>query len=312
LEYSHKPVLVGEVVKYLVADPDGIYVDGTVGTGGHSLVIGKILSTKGQLICLDRDPEGVELSKQRLSFLGDRAKVFQANYAELDIILHFLGVKEVNGVLLDLGMSSHQLERSGRGFSFIRDEPLDMRMNPDDEKTARELVNGLSETALENILKNYGEEKRSKSIARAIVRARKKKPIETSLQLASLIESTYPLSQRHRKHPATRTFQALRIAVNRELDNIEIFLEKIPFLLAPKGRLVVISYHSLEDRLIKHAMVDWEKDCVCPKEFPKCVCNKVRLFRRLLKRAVKPGQREIEENPRARSALMRVAERMEP
>ncbi|MBW1797890.1 MAG: 16S rRNA (cytosine(1402)-N(4))-methyltransferase RsmH, partial [Deltaproteobacteria bacterium] len=249
MDYPHLPVLVEEVVKYLVAVPDGTYVDGTVGNGGHSLAIGKGLIGKGSLICLDRDPDAVALSKKRLASLGEKVSVIRASYADLDQVLMELAIEKVDGVLLDLGMSSYQLEESGRGFSFLRDEPLDMRMDPDDEITARHLVNSLLPKELESILKKYGEERRARSIVRAIVRAREKEPIETSSRLADLIKSVSPPSYGSKaRHPATRTFQALRVAVNKELQNIEVFLNKIPFLLAKGGRLVILSYHSLEDR----------------------------------------------------------------
>lgn len=310
MEYPHQPVLINKTVEYIITIPDGVYVDGTVGTGGHSMAIGKQLSEKGVLICLDRDPDAVRLSKKRLNFLGNSVFVIKANYVDLDIVLNDLGFKEVNGVLLDLGMSSYQLESSGRGFSFSRDEPLDMRMDPELELTARHLVNTLSKRYLAKILKDYGEEKRAKSIAGAIDRARKNRPIETSLQLAVLIKS---ISRSYHpsiaRHPATKTFQALRIAVNRELENLDTFLRKVPALMAKGGRLAFLSYHSLEDRLVKQAMMGWEKECVCPPDFPYCVCGKVSLFRRLFKKGLKPDQMEIDENPRARSALLRVAER---
>ncbi len=309
--YLHQPALVNEVIKYLGPAWDGIYVDGTVGTGGHSFAIGKYLVGKGRLICLDRDPEALSISKERLAFLGDRACVIKANYSDLDKVLKDLGIEAAKGVLLDLGVSSQQLENSGRGFSFLRDEPLDMRMDPDDEPNAHYLINHLSSGDLEKILKDYGEEKKSRLIAGAIVMARKVKYIESSFQLAQLIESVVPPSRRSKgKHPATLTFQALRIVVNKELQNIKIFLNKIPSLIAKGGRLVVLSYHSLEDRLVKQAMVDWERKCMCPPDFPVCVCGKAPLFKRLIKKGLRPSQKEIEENPRARSAILRAAERI--
>lgn len=300
-----------EVVRYLVAIPDGTYVDGTVGMGGHSLAIGMALTGKGRLVCLDLDPDAVRLSRQRLAVLGKRVFVIKAGFSELDRVLGDLGVKQVEGVLLDLGMSSYQLEMSGRGFSFRREEPLDMRMDPEKVQTAHHLVNNLPVRELEAILKDYGEERRAKSISRAIVKARTTKPIETSLQLAELIKSIFPPSFRSRaRHPATRTFQALRIAVNKELQNLETFLNRIPTMLVKGGRLVVLSYHSLEDRLVKQAMVHWERRCTCPPDFPDCVCGKVPLFRRLFKRGLRASQGEVEENPRARSAILRAAERI--
>ena len=312
MEYPHRPVLVREVVKYLVTHTGGVYVDGTVGSGGHSAAIGKFLTEKGRLICLDRDPEAVRLSAERLSFLGNIVCVRKANFADLDNVLKNLEVGEVQGALLDLGMSSFQIEKSGRGFSFSRNEPLDMRMDPDEMQTASHLVNNLSSKELERLLKDYGEERRAKLIVRAIINERSKKPIVTSSRLAELTKSIVPSPYTRSKaqHPATKTFQALRIAVNKELENLEVFLKKIPLLMAKGGRLVVLSYHSLEDRLVKQAMFDWEKGCTCPPDFPKCICGKSPLFRRLIKKALKPSQEEIVENPRARSARLRAAERI--
>ncbi len=313
MEYPHKPVLVEQVVKHLVTTPDGTYVDGTAGSGGHSLAIGTALTDKGRLICLDRDPDAVRLSRQRLAILGKRVLVAQANFSEFDKVLEELKITRVEGVLLDLGMSSYQLEKSGRGFSFRREEPLDMRMDPKNSVTARHLVNDLSGRELESILKDYGEERRARSISKAIIKTRKREPIETSQRLAELIREVYPPALRFRaRHPATRTFQALRIAVNTELENLETFLQKIPAMLIKGGRLVVLSYHSLEDRRVKQAMVNWEQRCTCPPDFPDCVCGKVSSFRRVFKKGLKAGQGEVEENPRARSAIMRAAERIQP
>ena len=311
MKYLHQPVLVHDVVKYLVYNPDGTYVDGTVGPGGHSQAVGKHLSGKGRLVCLDLDPDAVRTSKKRMAFLGDNVRIMKANFADMDSVLAELGYKAIDGVLLDLGMSSYQLEKSGRGFSFSRNEPLDMRMDPEKELTALQLVNNLEPRDLERLFKNYGEETRARTIAKAIVRARLKSPIETSSHLATLVKSVFSHSHGSwTRHPATRTFQALRIAVNRELQNLERFLDKIPLLMAKGGRLVVLSYHSLEDRLVKQTMVNWERPCTCPPEFPRCVCGKVPLFRRLIKKGLKPSETEIKNNPRARSAILRVAERV--
>jgi len=311
LEYLHVPVLVKEVVKHLVHDPEGVYVDGTAGTGGHSAAILERLAGRGCLICLDRDPEAVRLSKKRLGTSGDKVRLIHANFADLDGVLKDLNIRRVEGVLLDLGMSSYQLEKSGRGFSFSRGEPLDMRMNPDNDLVASHLVNDVPAKELKQILRDYGEERNAKSIVRAIISERAKRPIETSSQLAGLIDAVSPKSRRYRaRHPATRTFQALRIAVNKELQNLDTFLNKIPSLLALNGRLVVLSYHSLEDRRVKRAIIQWEKPCTCPPDFPHCVCGKVPLFRRLFKKGLKPSQEEIDKNPRARSAIMRAAERV--
>jgi 16S rRNA (cytosine1402-N4)-methyltransferase len=303
--------MANEVVRYLVTLSDGIYVDGTVGSGGHGEAIGRAILSKGHLICLDRDSEAIRLSKERLSPLREGVTVIKANYAGLNEVLDGLGFEKVNGIFLDLGVSSYQLEQSGRGFSFNRDEPLDMRMDPDDEVPAHQLVNSLTVKELEKILRKYGEERRAKSIVKAIDRERKKKPIDSSLRLADLIQTVVPPSHRPgAKHPATRTFQALRIAVNRELENLESFLEKVPPLLVKGGRLVILSYHSLEDRLVKQRVADWERGCTCPPDLPRCSCGKIPLFKRVHKKGLKPVQREVVENPRARSATLRAAERI--
>lgn len=310
MDYPHTPVLVKEVVKHLVHHPEGTYVDGTAGAGGHSQAILDRLTGRGRLICLDRDPDAVNLCRSRLAAFGN-VHIIRANFADLADVLKDLSLKRVDGVLLDLGMSSYQLENSGRGFSFSRGEPLDMRMNPKNELTAGHFVNDLPARDLEKILREYGEEKKARSIVRAIVRAREKGPIETASQLAAIIGATYPKSRRHRfRHPATRSFQALRIAVNRELQSLDTFLAKIPLLLTSGGRLVVLSYHSLEDRRVKQAMSGWEQACTCPPDFPQCVCGKAPLFRRLFKKGLKPDQEELKNNPRARSAVMRAAERV--
>ncbi len=311
LEYPHRPVLLQEVIRDLVTVRDGIYVDGTVGNGGHSEAIGKKIRSKGRLICLDRDSEAVRLSRERLSPLGDRITVVKGNYAELREVLKGLGVEKVHGILLDLGISSYQLEKSGRGFSFNRNEPLDMRMDLDDKLTAHQIINTLSPRELEKIFRDYGEEERAKKIVKAIERERRKRPIDSSLHLANLIQSVIPFSHRRgARHPATRTFQALRIAVNRELENLKALLYRVPPLVTKGGRLAIISYHSLEDRIVKQAMMNWEKGCICPPDLPECRCGKIPLFMRLHKRGIKPARQEIETNPRARSAILRTAERI--
>jgi 16S rRNA (cytosine1402-N4)-methyltransferase len=310
-QYPHQPVLVHEVIRYLVTTHEGVYVDGTVGTGGHSEAILREVGVTGRLIGIDRDSEAIEVSRERLVPLGKNVTLLKANYADLDEVLRDIGLEKVHGILLDLGMSTFQLENSGRGFSFNRDEPLDMRMDPDGGVTAQELVNQLSAPELEHILRVYGEEGRAKRIAKTIERERSKRPIGSSLQLANLIQSVVPRSHHPRaKHPATRTFQALRIAVNRELEHLKAFLDKAPGLIFRRGRLVVLSYHSLEDRMVKRAMTDWERGCRCPPDLPVCGCGKAPLFKRLHKRGIRPDQREIESNPKARSAMMRAAERV--
>lgn len=303
--------MVNETIGNLLTNPDGVYIDGTVGSGGHSEAIGKRLSSKGRLIGLDKDPEAVNISRERLGFLGNRVVIVNANYTELSEVLGSLNIVEVDGVLLDLGLSSFQLELSGRGFSFNRDEPLDMRMDPRGKTTAHDLINELSPQEIEKILRDYGEERRAGSISRAIDRERRKKPIESSLKLAILIRSVSHSPRRPGAiDPATRTFQALRIAVNKELENLNEFLEKIPPHVKPGGRLVFLSYHSLEDRLIKRTIKGWENVCSCPPDFPKCVCGKKQLFKRIHKKGTRPGKKEILDNPRSRSAIMRSAERI--
>ncbi len=306
----HKPVLLKEVLDLLITDPSGIYVDGTAGTGGHSEGIAKIVCEKGgRLICIDRDPDAIEFAKKRLSPFSNYIDLIRSNYKDLDLILNDLGIEKVTGILLDLGMSSMQLEASGRGFSFLRDEPLDMRMDPSDPIKAKDLVNRLSEYELSRIIKEYGEENKARKIARKIVEERKKALIETSLQLAKIVSSVVQDHSR-RHHPATKTFQALRIAVNKELDNLREFLEKVPDLLEKGGRIAIISYHSLEDRLVKEYIKKWENPCTCPPHIPYCICGKMPVMRRVTKKGIKPKEEEIIDNPRSRSAILRVVEKI--
>ena len=311
MEYPHRPVLVDEVVRNLVVKPQGVYVDGTAGTGGHSEVIAQRLSTEGRLICLDRDPEAIRISKQRMSPLADRVTFIRTNYIHLNRVLKDIGMLRVDGILLDLGMSSLQLDHGGRGFSFSRDEPLDMRMDPDEGPPASQLVNTLSIDALKKILREYGEERRAKSIVRRIHKEREQRPIESTGQLAELVASVVPKTRGPgSKHPATRTFQALRIAVNGELENLRVFLDKAPSLIEKEGRLVILSYHSLEDRIVKQAIRGWEQGCQCPPDLPLCGCDLKPLFKRINKKGIKAGRSETQENPRARSAILRAAERI--
>ena len=313
MDYPHKPVMVNEVINLLIIKPDGIYVDGTTGTGGHSEQILKKLDENGRLICLDRDPDAIEISRKRLNDDGykDKYKIIKVNFADMDIALKETGTDKVDGILLDLGMSSYQLDQSGRGFSFNRDEPLDMRMDNESGKNAMEFLNELSAKEIESALRAYGEEKLAKPIARSIVRERSKSPINSSAQFADIVRSHYPASQRYRKKdPATRAFQALRILTNNEMENLSVILEKAPELLNKGGRILFLTYHSLEDRLVKRAMADWENTCTCPPGLPVCVCNKKQKFKRLNKKGVLPQQEEIAANPRARSARLRVAERI--
>jgi 16S rRNA (cytosine1402-N4)-methyltransferase len=302
--------MVDEVISCLITIPEGIYVDGTVGTGGHSLEICKRIAPKGELICLDIDRSSIRLAKERLSPFGERVKIIKESYVALDKVLKRIGIDKVNGILLDLGVSSYQLESSGRGFSFIKDEPLDMRMDEDRGATASELINNISIEKLQELLWVYAQERWAKLIARVIVEERRKRPIASSRQLAILIETTIPARYRPRKrHPATKTFQALRIAVNRELQNIADFLEECPSLLVKGGRAVVISYHSLEDRLVKQAFHQKGKDNISPRKLPVFPDTSPPLMKALRKKGLRPSQAEINVNPRARSAIMRAAER---
>lgn len=302
---------MGEVLRFLLTDTEGTYVDGTVGSGGHSEAMAKELGPNGRLICLDQDAEAVRLSQERLAAFGERVTVLKGNFSELGAILESLGQEKVDGILLDLGLSTFQLDHSGRGFSFGRDEPLDMRMDQDGGVTAGDLVNTLPLKELETILRKYGEERKAKRIAALVGKERGSGGVQSSLQLARLVESVIPRSKRSgAKNPATRTFQAIRIAVNRELENLGTFLEDAPSLIRKEGRVAILSYHSLEDRMVKQTIVRWEKGCTCPREFPRCACGKNPLFKRLHKKGIKPTEEEIAQNPRSRSAVLRAAERV--
>ena len=308
---THQPVMVDEVVRFLITNPGGIYIDGTVGTGGHSLAIAKSLAPAGRLICLDIDRTSVEVARERLSQFAEKATLFRESYIAIDTVLVELGVERVSGILLDLGISSYQLESSGRGFSFQKDEPLDMRMDQEKTVSAGDLVNTSSIDDLQGILWDYGEERWAKRIAGAIVEERKKNPIRSTLQLARIVERTIPGRYHPRKiHPATRSFQALRIAVNGEIENLADFLKMAPSVLVQGGRLVAISYHSLEDRLVKQAFQQWEQTDVYPRKLPVIHASGKPLMRAVRKRALRPSQAELDTNPRSRSAVMRVAERL--
>jgi 16S rRNA (cytosine1402-N4)-methyltransferase len=303
LEFPHEPVLVEEAVQDLLTRPGGVYVDGTCGSGGHSLAVGEALSKEGRLICLDRDPEAVRRCRVRLSFMGDRAALVRASYAELGAVLEKAGAGTVDGILLDLGLSTHQLDRSGRGFSFQRDEPLDMRMDPEDGPTAGDLVNTLPERELERILKEYGEERKARAIARAVVRARRDEAIATTSRLASLVAPGV----------SPEAFQAGRPFSNVVIlgkGKARLFLDRVPEWIHAGGRLVILSYHSLEDRMVKRAMRAWEKGCTCPPDFPVCTCGKSPMFRPVRRGGLRPTEQEIAGNPRARSAVLRSAERI--
>lgn len=303
--------MVLEVLQALITFHAGIYVDGTIGNGGHSEAILRLTAGEGRIIGLDRDPEAIRVAGERLAPFGEKIRLVKTSYANLDRVLESLGIEKVHGIFLDLGMSTSQLEYSRRGFSFNLDEPLDMRMDPAEGETARDLLKDMPAGALAHLFKSYGEEKKAKIIAQRIEKERRKAPIDSTLQLANLIRSVVPRSRRPgAKDPATKTFQALRIAVNKELTHLAAFLEKAPHLILQGGRLVILTYHSLEDRMVKHALRDWEKGCRCPSDLPVCSCGGKPLFRRLHKKGCKPGREEIEGNPRSRSATLRAAERI--
>ncbi len=307
--FSHEPVMLEEVLSWLAVKKDGVYVDGTVGGAGHAQAI--LERTDGRLIGLDCDLDALKAAQERLAPFGSRVSLVRANFAELAQVLEDLRIDHVDGVLLDLGVSSHQLDAAHRGFSFNQEAPLDMRMDQDSKLSAYDVVNHFTPTELEKIIRLYGEEKMAGRIARAISRKRQISPIETTVELAGLITSVMPGSMKHQKiHPATRTFQALRIAVNRELDCIVPGIEGATGALAKGGRIGIISFHSLEDRIVKNTFRDFAATCVCPKDIPYCVCEKKAVLKVLTRKAVVPSAEETLQNPRARSAKLRVAERI--
>ena len=310
MEYTHKPVLLRECLEGLNIRTDGIYVDGTLGRAGHSRESAGRLTT-GRLVCIDRDEAALEAAPARLDGHMDKVTLVHGNFGDVAAHLERLGIGGVDGMLFDLGVSSPQLDDGQRGFSYLQDAPLDMRMDQTARLTAREVVNGWSREELKRILWEYGEERYSGPIAAAIERAREQAPIETTLELAELIREAMPAkARREKQHPAKRSFQAIRIAVNDELGEVERMLAAAPALLNPGGRLAVISFHSLEDRLVKNAYAAWAKGCTCPPDFPVCVCGKKPSARLVGKRPIVSGQEELEENPRARSAKLRVAEKL--
>ena len=311
ISFSHRPVLLDECVEGLAIRPDGIYVDGTAGGAGHSSVIASKLSQSGRLIALDRDETAVKVATERLSAWGSRATVVRSNFCELDNVCRMLGVGEINGLLLDLGVSSYQLDTAERGFSYQADAPLDMRMDNRNPLTAKEVVNRYSEEALRRILWQYGEEKFSSRIASAIVRARESAPIETTGELVKIIKSAIPAAAREGgHHPAKRSFQAIRIEVNAELDVIEPTIRQATALLAKGGRIAIITFHSLEDRIVKQTFASLASGCTCPPDFPVCVCGRKPILKIVNHKPVTASAAELEANPRSRSAKLRIAEKL--
>ena len=309
-EFHHVSVLLQECIDGLNIKPDGIYVDGTLGGAGHSSQIAKRLTT-GRLIGIDRDPIALEAAGKRLEPYRDRVTLVHSNFCEMDKVLQNLGIEGVDGILMDLGVSSPQLDDGERGFSYMVDAPLDMRMNGEDALSAQTVVNTWSQEELKRILYTYGEERYAPQIAAAICRRRQDKPIETTLELVDIIRSAMPpAALREKQHPAKRSFQAIRIAVNDELGSVEKAMEVAIPLLNPGGRLAVITFHSLEDRIVKLAMNEASKGCTCPPNFPVCVCGKKPKVKLISRKPIVSGAEELEANPRARSAKLRVCEKL--
>lgn len=306
MEFSHISVLLNECIEGLSIKPDGIYVDGTAGGAGHSKEIAKRLKT-GKLIAIDRDPAAVEAASERLK--NYNAVVVKSNYSEIDEVLKNLSINGVDGILLDLGVSSYQLDKAERGFSYHNDAPLDMRMSGEG-LSARDVVNTYSYEELSRILFEYGEEKFSRSIASAIVKTRETKPIETTLELAEIIKDSVPQRVRREKNPCKKTFQAIRIEVNAELEHLSIALDKAFDSLNSGGRLCVISFHSLEDRLVKQRFASFCKGCICPPDFPQCVCGKKPRGKLVNRKPISASQDELEVNKRSRSAKLRIIEKI--
>ncbi len=310
MDFQHTSVLLAETVAALVTDPAGIYVDCTLGGGGHAAAVTGRLGPEAWFIGIDQDPAALKAAQTRLRNASCRVTVVHSNFASLGAVLDDLGVPAVTGILFDLGVSSHQLDVAERGFSYMQDGPLDMRMNPADTLTAHEIVNTWDENRLTKIIFDYGEERWAKKIARTIVAERAHRPLATTGELAETIKKAIPAAARREgPHPAKRTFQAIRIAVNDELGILRAALETAAQRLAPGGRLCVITFHSLEDRIAKQTIQDLAKGCLCPKDFPMCVCGNIPKVRALGK-PVPPSPAELEANPRSRSAKLRVAEKV--
>ncbi len=309
-EFHHVSVLLQECLDGLNIRPDGIYVDGTLGGAGHSYQIAKRLTT-GRLIGIDRDPVALKAAGERLAEFGDRVTLVHSNFCEIADVLRTLSIDGVDGILLDLGVSSPQLDDGSRGFSYMADAPLDMRMNSEDSLTAADVVNTWSEAELRKILYDYGEERYAPQIAGAICRRRAQEPVRTTLELVDIIRSAMPASAlREKQHPAKRSFQAIRIAVNDELGAVRQVMEDAIPCLNPGGRLAVITFHSLEDRIVKSGMADAAKGCTCPPSFPVCVCGKKPKVKLINKKPVVASQEELDVNPRSRSAKLRVCEKL--
>lgn len=311
MEFSHYSVLLQETIDELHIRPDGIYVDGTLGGGGHAFQICSRLNENGHFYGIDQDAAAIEAAGERLRCFGNQVTIIRSNYCRMVEELKARGVTGVDGIVLDLGVSSYQLDEADRGFTYREDAALDMRMDQRQEKTARDIVNGYSEMELYRVIRDYGEDKFAKNIAKHIVQAREKKPVETTGELVEIIKAAIPAKIRMQKgHPAKQTFQAIRIELNRELEVLRDSLDDMIDFLNPGGRICIITFHSLEDRIVKNAFRTNEHPCTCPPDFPVCVCGKVSKGRVVTRKPVLPGEKELEENSRSKSAKLRVFERI--
>jgi 16S rRNA (cytosine1402-N4)-methyltransferase len=310
--FRHESAMLQQAVTNLGCRPGGIFVDGTLGGAGHARLICEQIMPTGTLIGIDKDSDAIANARRVLKPYRPRIHLFHGNFTELPDFLAQLDIDAVDGILLDLGLSQHQLDTSGRGFSFSKDEPLDMRMDIRTQPNAQDLVNQSEEDALIRIFKDYGEERWSKKIARAVVKARSSHPIRTTRQLVELVQSVVPrgAAAQQKIHPATRVFMALRIAVNRELENLQNFLSGALDLIMPGGRLCILSFHSLEDRMVKHQFKAWAAACTCPPDLPQCVCRGRARVRLITKKVMRPTQQEVARNPMARSTRLRAVEKL--
>lgn len=311
MEFNHTSVLLNETIEGLKIKPDGIYVDGTLGGGGHSFEIAKRLNDNGRLIGIDQDEAAILAAGERLKDFGDKVIIVRSNYRNALSVLHDLGIEKIDGMMLDLGVSSYQLDTQERGFSYRYDAPLDMRMDLRQTLTAKDIVNGYSETELFHIIRDYGEDRFAKNIAKHIVMARAKKPIETTGELNEIIRVAIPAKMRAEGgHPSKRTYQAIRIECNKELEVLKESLEELIGILNPGGRLCIITFHSLEDRIVKTAFKKAENPCTCPPSFPVCVCGKKSQGKVITGKPVLPCEEEMESNPRSKSAKLRIFEKI--
>ena len=309
MEFKHKSVLLNETIDGLNIKPDGIYVDGTLGGGGHAYEVCRRLGEKGSIVGIDQDAAAIEAASARLKDFREKVTIVRSNYCDMKSKLHELGIDKVDGIVLDLGVSSYQLDTAERGFSYREDAPLDMRMDTRQKMTARDIVNDYTEADLYRVIRDYGEDKFAKNIAKHIVQARAVKPVETTAELSEIIRASIPMKfQKKSGHPAKRTFQAIRIELNRELDVLRDSLDDMIDLLNPGGRLCIITFHSLEDRIVKSTFRKNENPCTCPPDFPVCVCGKKSKGSIITKKPILPSEEELEYNSRSKSAKLRIFE----